>query len=433
MKRFFLLTLLASGCCLHAQTIGNSPYAAFGIGDVKYDNTVENSAMGGISTAYIWDFNGGFNFKNPAANQNVELTTLKIEGTNENNFFKSNYNNLSATKHSTYLSNISLSFPISKKVKFGLGYQPYSTKDYSLYTNNTLSAGNVKGTNFTGNGTINMVQTAASYSVSPEFSLGLRANYYFGNIYNIEELAYNNAELINGYETKNKVKSFNFTLGTTYQKKYKDDRKLTLGATASFGTTGTMETNYTNSTYYYVDQTTKSYISIIEQKNSSDKNLIPTEASVGVGYGHDTKWFLSTQLDYRKGENIQFLGKSFSFNNSYRISAGGWYLPNYNNFRNYFSRVVYRYGFYYEKGNLNLNGLGEVNGVGGKDINKFALTAGVTLPFQKSNVSRMSGIDLGIEFGKRGTLQNNLINQNFINLSIGLNFADKWFVKRQFD
>ena len=43
------------------------------------------------------------------------------------------------------------------------------------------------------------------------------------------------------------------------------------------------------------------------------------------------------------------------------------------------------------------------------------------------------GIDLGVEIGKRGTLDNNLIRQNFINFRVGINFADKWFMKRLYD
>ena len=119
MKRIFVLPLLVAGLFFNAQSIGNSPYAAFGIGDIKYDNTTDVNAMGGISTAYIWDFNNNFNFSNPAANKNLELTSLKVEGANENNFFKSNYDNMSVTKHSSYLSNISIAFPLSPKVKFG--------------------------------------------------------------------------------------------------------------------------------------------------------------------------------------------------------------------------------------------------------------------------------------------------------------------------
>jgi hypothetical protein len=82
MKRFFVLSFLTAGYFLQAQSIGNSPYASFGIGDVKYDNTVDINAMGGISTAYISDFTNSYNFTNPAANLNLELTSIKVEATN---------------------------------------------------------------------------------------------------------------------------------------------------------------------------------------------------------------------------------------------------------------------------------------------------------------------------------------------------------------
>ncbi|KEY19548.1 membrane protein [Kaistella antarctica] len=424
MKRIFVLPLIAAGFFLNAQTIGNSPYAAFGIGDVKYDNTTDISAMGGISTAYIWDFNNNFNFSNPAANKNLELTTLKIEGSNENNFFKSNNDNLSVTKHSSYLSNVTIAFPISNKVKFGLGYQPYSSKKYTVLTSEVLATGTKQASLYRGEGSLSTVQAALSYQITPEFAFGLRSNFFFGNLYDINEVTFSGAELINGYETKNKVKTFNFTLGSAYQKKLENDKKFTLGATYTFGNTGQMETRYINSTYYYSAGETKNNESIIEEKYSEDKNLIPMEFSLGAGYGKDAKWFVGTQVDYKKGETIQFLGKPFVNDNSYKIAAGGWYLPNYNNFRNYFSRVTYRYGAYYEKGNLAFNGT---------NINQFAITGGMTLPFENKSASRMSGIDLGLELGKRGTLDNNLVRQNFINLKIGINFADKWFNKRLYD
>lgn len=424
MKKFFALSSIVVSVFLGAQNLGNSPYAAFGIGDIKYDNTTETAAMAGISTAYITDFNSSFNFKNPAANENLQLTTLKAELTNENNYFKSDYNSLKSTKHSTYLSNISIAFPISEKMKLGLGYQPYSSKRYDIIVKETLADGSIRANNFHGEGNVNTLQAAVSYQISPAFALGLRTNYYFGNVSDIDELAYSKAELFNGYETKNTVKNFNFTLGTTYQKKYDNDRRLTLGATTTFGNTSDMKTSFTNSTYYYDGYGTKNYVSVIEEKSSNSKNLFPFEASIGAGYGHNTKWFLGSQIDYKKGENILFAGQNFENKDSYRISAGGWILPNVNNFRNYFERVIYRYGAYYEKGNLYLNG---------NNINKFGVTLGATLPFKNSSVNRMNGIDVGIEIGKRGTLQNNLINQNFINLRIGINFADKWFTKRLYN
>ncbi|WP_374443888.1 hypothetical protein [Epilithonimonas sp.] len=426
MKRIFVLSSLVAGYFLNAQSIGNSPYGAYGIGDVKFDNTVDISSMGGISTAYIWDFNNNFNFRNPAANTNLELTTLKVEGTNENNYYKSDFNNINTTKHSTYLSNIAIAFPITRKLKFGMGFQPYSSKTYNILTSGTLKDDNAITENhhFHGEGTLNTVQAAFSYQISPEFGLGLRSNFYFGKLYDIEEVSFTGAELISGYSNSYSIKSFNFTLGSTYQKKLANDRKLTVGATYTFGNTGSMKNVYTNSTYYYLLGETKGGETIIDQRETSDKKFLPQEASLGLGYGKDTKWFVGTQVDYKKGENFNFLGQTLSYQDSYRYSVGGWILPNFNDFRSYFSRVIYRYGAYYEKGNLNING---------NSINKFAVTAGVTLPFEKSQINRMNSIDIGLEFGKRGTLDNNLIRQNFINLRVGINFADKWFAKRLYN
>ena len=93
MKKIIVLSCISAGYFLNAQTIGNSPYAAFGIGDVKYDNTIDISAMGGISTAYVNDFNNKFNFDNPATNQNFGLTAFSLEASNDNNYFKSDYQN----------------------------------------------------------------------------------------------------------------------------------------------------------------------------------------------------------------------------------------------------------------------------------------------------------------------------------------------------
>lgn len=424
MKKLFVLSFISVGYFLNAQNLSNSPYATYGIGDVKYDNTIETSSMGGISTAFISDFSSNFNFANPANNANFELTSIKLEATNENNYFKTDYNNTKSNKHSTYLSNISLAFPLSPKMKMGLSYQPYSSKSYDIFHTELDASGNtINRSRFKGSGNVNTAQIALGYKVNDKLAVGARANYYFGNLYDINELAYPNAELINGYETKNSIKNFNFTLGASYQNvDTRTDRKLTIGATTTFGNTSNMTTDYINSTYFYTDaaQTTKSNESIIEQKSTNSKNLLPLQASVGVGYGEENKWFLSLQGDYKKGESIAYFGNTLDLQDSYRISAGGWYLPNYNNFRNYLSRIVYRYGAFYEKGNLQ---------IAGQNINKFGISGGVLLPFKNSSINRMSGLELGLELGKRGTLKNNLINQNFINLKVGFNFADKWFRK----
>jgi hypothetical protein len=92
------------------------------------------------------------------------------------------------------------------------------------------------------------------------------------------------------------------------------------------------------------------------------------------------------------------------------VSAGGWFIPNANDFRSYFSRVIYRYGAFYEKGGLNING---------KDINGYGLSLGANFPI-KPSINSFSSIDFAVEFGKKGTVQNNLVQQGFINFKIDL-------------
>lgn len=429
MKKNIVVCMILAGCSnLFAQSIGNSPYAAFGVGEIKYDNTLDISSMGGVASAFVDDFGGVFNFTNPAANRNLNFTSFKIEGTGETNYFGSDKTNVK--KNSSYLSNISLAFPVGEKWRFGIGYQPFSSRKYDIVQQTTLASGEKEVKSFQGKGSISTVQAAVGYNINENFSIGLRSNFYFGNLYNSEELGYSNADLINGYVSKNKYQLFNFTLGGVYQKTTADDHKMTIGANYSFGNIGIAEASYTNSTYFYLGEE-KFNESIIKAETHKAKNSIPMTVGVGFGYGMDRKWFSGLQVTYKTASDMEYFGTPFRMNNSYRVAAGGWIMPNGNNFRNYFQRITYRGGAFFEKGGLNINKDGVINA--GKDINSFGISLGASLPFQNTSPNRLSSLDFGIEFGQRGTTANGLIAQKFINLKVGLNFSDKWFQKKYYD
>ncbi len=59
----------------------------------------------------------------------------------------------------------------------------------------------------------------------------------------------------------------------------------------------------------------------------------------------------------------------------------------------------------------------------------LGISFGVGLP-----VGRMfSNTNLGFEIGKRGTTNNNLIKENFVNFQLSLSLNDRWFEKRKYD
>jgi hypothetical protein len=103
-----------------------------------------------------------------------------------------------------------------------------------------------------------------------------------------------------------------------------------------------------------------------------------------------------------------------------RMAVGGYFIPNYNSYSSYFKRVTYRYGVRYENTGLVL---------ADKSINDAAANIGFGLPV----TGTFSSINIGLEVGKRGTKYAGLIEENYVNLSIGLSFSEKWFVKRKYN
>lgn len=424
MKKIVMASFIVLSAYVSAQSIGQSPYASFNIGDVKYNNDVTNNSMGKISTAYVEDFNNRFNFENPAANSNLELTTFDIQVSNENQYLSTD-NDAKTTKHSSYLSNIALGIPISHQVKIGVRFQPYSSKKYDFTSYETVNSNSLIN-HFYGEGGISVFQTAISYNITPQFSLGARANYYFGTVKDIQEITQSNTEVINGIEISKKMKKWNFTLGSTYQAKLKNNYNLTFGASYTALSKNSLKETSTNSTYLYINRI-KTRENIIGQTEQTINDFIPQVFSFGIGLGKDSKWFISSQIDYNKNKNTFSTTSNnikIEYKDNYRLALGGWIMPNYNNFRNYFSRVIYRYGIYYEKGSLIINR---------NSIDQYGLTLGTSLPFSSSNILKMSSLDLGLEIGRRGTKKSNLISENFLNLKIAIHFADKWFNKRQYD
>ena len=44
-----------------------------------------------------------------------------------------------------------------------------------------------------------------------------------------------------------------------------------------------------------------------------------------------------------------------------------------------------------------------------------------------------SNANVGVEIGKRGTTNANLVQENFINFQVSLSLNDRWFEKRKFN
>jgi hypothetical protein len=159
----------------------------------------------------------------------------------------------------------------------------------------------------------------------------------------------------------------------------------------------------------------------IEVANTTLK--LPSKVTFGSGFGEVKKWLIGAEVSFQSTSN---LGNRFNdidnvkFENATRYSLGGYFIPNYNSYSSYFKKVTYRGGLRYENTGLIIEN---------KSIEDFAVNLGLGLPLGGT----FSKVNVGLEIGKRGTKYANLVEENYVNLSIGLSLNDRWFVKRKYD
>jgi hypothetical protein len=400
-----------------AQDNTASPYSYYGLGEVKFRGTQDARAMGGLS---ITGDSIQLGLMNPASYSKLKLTTFAVGGTNSSTNFSTDTEKEKAQR--TSFDYLAVGLPLGK---FGIafGLMPYSAVGYK--NENTVES--TEGTRYfrsQGNGFINKVFVGGSYTFNDNLSFGLDFAYHFGDITNEFTEKALSPELTQ-YTTREKntteLNGVSFNIGLLYNRQI--NSKLTFHSSLTYSPESKLSTtNFRNiaTVVYTIDGTELSNDD--EDINLPNKELtIPSRLSLGFGLGENKKWLLGSELTFTQNKNLvnRFTELTqVSYENSTRFALGGYYIPKYDSFSNYLQRIVYRAGFKYENTGLVLNN---------KSINDYGMNFGLGLPLG------FSRIDLGFEFGKRGTTSSGLIEENYFNISIGLNLGAKWFERRKID
>ena len=111
--------------------------------------------------------------------------------------------------------------------------------------------------------------------------------------------------------------------------------------------------------------------------------------------------------------------ENVEFNSSQTYSLGGFYLPKYDSFTNFFSTVTYRAGLIYKSGGLYVNN---------QQVNEIGLNFGFGIP-----LAGISSANLGFEIGQRGTNKSSLIKEKFFSIRIGVSLNDLWFIRSMYN
>jgi hypothetical protein len=426
IRKILVALLLLTSVTFLAQRTNSSPYSYFGIGEEFSNTTVEQSSMGGIGVAF--SHYKYLNFSNPAAYSDLRYTTYSFGLLNTDLTVKSSTTEQSG--NSTSLSYITLAFPVGKKAGFAIGLQPVSSVGYSLI--NSYTVNNVPEISlFEGNGGVNKIYSSFGIKVYKGLSLGIEADYSFGNVSNSITNQIEGVSLATRYDEVSVMKGGSVKLGAQYQKELKNKIVLNAGATFKLGN----DLKVTGNDYLYSltfgASGFESARDTVSSTGFEGKFNLPLKSTLGVGFGKFDKWYAG--LEYENQDAISATGVlggengAYKYGKSNRFSLGGFYLPKINSISSYWERVTYRAGVRLEKTGLLVDGSGSNTNF--TPIDDFGISFGLGLPLK-----RLSTINAGFEFGKRGTTNNNLIEENYFNFRLSLSLTDtNWFQKRKID
>lgn len=420
-----MIKKIIAGVCLILSAVGfsqennASPYSYYGIGDVKFKGTTENRSMGGLG---ILPDSIHVNLQNPATYSALKFTTYTIGASDKIRTLKTESDSEKANRATLDYLAVALPF---RKVGVAFGLMPYTSVGYKIQDNETI--GNEEYVRrFNGSGGLNRAFIGASYKVTRKFGLGVDFQYNFGNIETKSIMA--KPDFGVQYPTREINKStyngVSFNIGATYETKLnKLDWTSSITYAPKSKLKSTTDRDLATITLTALDaEILQDQLETITVKEDVD---MPSAFTIGTGIGEARKWFAGVEFTSQSSNTLAARFDqvtNVNFKSSNKIAFGGYYIPKYNAFNSYLSKITYRAGFRFENTGLVLNN---------EDIKDTAFTFGTGLPL--GGYTGGSNLNLGFEIGRRGTTKANLIQENYVNIMLSLSINDRWFAKRRYE
>ncbi len=427
LTKSLLLALLCFPTTILAQQNTISPYSSFGIGEFQSQGFALNTDLGGLGLALR--SNNQLNLLNPASLSALTLTSFEV-GVNGSALFLKEAN-LEQEAFSSSMAYLSLGFPIAKGVGLSAGLLPYSFKGYQLYQDSTWTDGvdTLQTTiAYIGTGGLNRAFLNFGAELVNGLSFGATGNIIFGTLTQQRDLRSNDENFINRRdENLYTVKDFSFDLGVQYQTNIKD-KHLIIGAT--YSPQASLDASNNGSIYTYNIVNNFEYIrdTISVAISSSNGLTLPAAYGAGLSLGKESNWFVSGEYEFKEWSQLSLFGSSnANLQNASQFKIGAWITPNYKDVHKYWKSIQYRMGVNYNTGYLSISELSPE--ATQTNLNDLSVSLGLGFPLKRSNTIT----NIGLQFGKRGTTENNLVEEKYIKFHLAFTFNDRWFTKRKID
>jgi len=437
-KLFILLILLAVTFGAMAQTSAttSSPYSKYGFGLYQDPLLPQNKALGDLGVAV--GKTGGFNdinIVNPASYSNINLTAIDMGA-----FFSSNtlsQGSVSQTSSNFRLNHVALAIPTGKHAAFSFGLVPYAdlgynyTKTASVKLNNAATGGidttSTASYMYTGEGGLS--KGYIGYGIGfKNLRVGFNVAYIFGNEKQLRTTQFTDLSSVLNTSIENSMSAggLNYDYGLQYEIPVKADARFTLGYSGSASTMLNTTSKFVTSQYTLnaTDGTPNTALDSLRSETTDGKIKLPLINRFGITYQKDNHFMIGAEYKMASRSDVTINGTNAGLQNSQEFAFGGQITPNINSIGSYWAVVDYRFGVNYNKTYINVNGT---------DITQYGASFGLGLPIPNTSRTSFYKVNLTVEAGQRGSLQNNLVRETFFNFRLGFTINDRWFQKFKFD
>jgi hypothetical protein len=420
------ILVLVCGLSAQAQVTTSSPYSRYGLGNIKGSLLPQFRAMGGISTAVskVTGFNN-INMQNPASYAGISLTTIDIGmSASVTNLTR---NNLSESSFNSTFSHLAFAAPVTRRSALSFGILPYSDLGYN-YRNTVKVDTTTLNQLYEGEGGLSKAYLGYGYRFGDHLRIGGNLEYIFGNLQTSRATEFNSATSYNAkLQTKNSVAGLSYSYGIQYDFTLGKKTIVTLGYSGS--TSGKVNSTLTSyATLYTRDQdgNESTAADTLNTVSNGKSNLtLPLTHNFGIAIQQNDKWLIGADFRMGKWSKTSINDVNQGLQDSWGASLGGQWTPDAFSYNSYLKRVDYRIGFNYDKTYIK---------IGNQDIKQMGASLGFGFPLPTANGgTAFYKINFTTELGQRGTLNNNLVKEQYINFHLGFTLNDTWFRKYRVD
>lgn len=422
-----LLLWLVGGTAWAQLKLVNSPYSRVGIGTMHPTQFAVQRSMGSLSAALNDPL--CINYTNPASYASLRLTVFDVGVQGNALWLNTNLPNNQTGKqtHQTggaSFNYITMAFPVAKWWGSSIGLLPYASLHYDLKASQYSPFADTLLTEhrFVGQGTTYQAYWGNGFKYK-SLSVGVNVGYLFGVQDRLARSYF--PELVNSYGNERDqatlMHGFIWNAGVQYDQKLGSDLHLIAGASGNTTTNVAADRDGKWSRIFVSGDVIRTLDSIYVYQRVGGKITLPTKAHMGLTLKKDNVWLVGIEAGSEQWADFRNFGEiDTALVNSQSVAIGFEVTPDYRALTKFWQSTRYRGGFRYNTGNIQINGT---------KLPEWAASVGVGLPIRKAN----SRINIGLEVGQRGTLQNNLIRESFVMATLGFTLNDRWFIKPKYD